>query len=230
MIKRSERDLQIVRTRQGLPSVECDVDGFPAAVRGYGEVLAYVLGDLSARSDNLKATIYVHQGPSVNFGVQTWSAFFGVAGDEKILDSLLAGIQRAGVKRARFSDQIDPKSSIREFHVEDGRLWRPLEAGFWYAEESPDAAASDFPSDSNDGEDDATPESDEDEEDSRITRTSRPTRFRAARWDATIGTISKRIEEVFGLPEGSVALCGRNQKPLRRDELIATLRKRWGDV
>ena len=123
-----------------------------------------------------------------------------------------------------------PKSSIREFHVEDGRLWRPLEAGVWYAEESPDAAASDFSSDSDDCEGDAVPESDEDEEDSRITRTSRPTRFRAARWDATIGTISKRIEEVFGLPEGSVALCGRNQKPLRRDELIATLRKRWGDV
>ncbi|CAB3690756.1 hypothetical protein [Paraburkholderia rhynchosiae] len=54
-----------------------------------------------------------------------------------------------------------------------------------------------------------------------------PGRFRAARADARVGSIKRRIERVFGLPEGSVALCGPDGKALRTDARIATLRRRW---
>ncbi|WP_213779534.1 hypothetical protein [Caballeronia sp. dw_276] len=54
-----------------------------------------------------------------------------------------------------------------------------------------------------------------------------PGRFRAARADASVGSIRRRIERVFGLPDGSVALCGPDGKALRADARIATLRRRW---
>lgn len=58
-------------------------------------------------------------------------------------------------------------------------------------------------------------------------RTSHARRFRSARSDATIGSIRSTIEKLFGLPEGSVQLCGPDKVPLRSDARIKTLRRRW---
>ena len=58
-------------------------------------------------------------------------------------------------------------------------------------------------------------------------RTATASRFRIARADATVETISKKIEKVFGLPEGAVALCGPDGRALGGDTRIATLRQRW---
>lgn len=58
-------------------------------------------------------------------------------------------------------------------------------------------------------------------------RTSHARRFRSARSDATIGSIRSTIEKLFGLPEGSVQLCGPDKAPLRSDARIRTLRRRW---
>ena len=49
-----------------------------------------------------------------------------------------------------------------------------------------------------------------------------------ARNDASVGTIKSKIEEVFGLPEGSVTICTPEQKAFRVDALISTVRRRWG--
>lgn len=51
-------------------------------------------------------------------------------------------------------------------------------------------------------------------------------RRRAARGDATVGTIAAKIEVFFGIPEGSVCLVDAKRNPLRRNTSIATLRKR----
>jgi len=50
---------------------------------------------------------------------------------------------------------------------------------------------------------------------------------RAARRDARVDTITRTIEQDFGLPEGSVKLCRPNGSPIRADALIRTLRKYW---
>lgn len=50
--------------------------------------------------------------------------------------------------------------------------------------------------------------------------------FRAIRHDALVGTITKKMEDRFGLPEGSVALVDGKGKVLRDHDTIGTLRKR----
>lgn len=67
----------------------------------------------------------------------------------------------------------------------------------------------------------------EDEHEQEGQRTSHARRFRSARSDATIGSIRSTIEKLFGLPEGSVQLCGPDKVPLRSDARVRTLRRRW---
>ena|GEM_PF-559886 len=222
MLKRPESELQIVGSRDPLPTIEVDIDCIPENLHGYGELVASAISPIAAKSPNMRATIYVYQGPSNNFQQQTWSAFFGVAGDKKLLDVLLNAFRAAHVVNVRVSDYIDPSTATKDFHVQDGYVWRPYEAGTWYADSQDEANLAD----------DAALEIDEIALAEEVTseglfRTSSPSRFRIARSDATVETIRKKIEVVFGLPEGSVVLCGPNNKALRGNATIATLRQRW---
>lgn len=222
MLKRPESELQIVRSRDPLPTVEVDLDCIPEELHGYGELVTKAMSTIAAKYPKMRGTIYVYQGQSINFHQQTWSVFFGVAGDERLLDVLLKAFQGAKVVNVRFSDFIDPSTATKDFHVQDGYVWQPLESGTWYTDSQVEEDISE----------DVIAEADDLEvaaevADGRDSRTSSPTRFRVARADASIGTIRKKIEEVFGLPEGSVALCGPDKKRIRGDATIATLRKRW---
>lgn len=55
----------------------------------------------------------------------------------------------------------------------------------------------------------------------------KPARHRAARADASVGTIKRKIEKTFGLPRGSISLLGPDGRSLRANALISTLRRRW---
>lgn len=84
-----------------------------------------------------------------------------------------------------------------------------------------------------DSEDDGDEEEDEEDEDdsddtaSVSTPAKRKGRLNVARADAKISTIRRKIEKVFGLPEGSVVLCGPDKKSLKGNARIKTLRRRW---
>ncbi|HZJ97730.1 MAG TPA: hypothetical protein VFD12_07855 [Oligella sp.] len=222
MIERPENELKIVTPRDPLPTVEIDIDSIPEGLHGYSDLVTRALSAVAEESINLRATIYVYQGMSVNFHQQTWSVFFGVAGDKELLNVLLKAFQSAKVGNVRLSDYIDPSMATRDFHVHDGHVWRPLEAGTWYTESHAEKNL----------EENIVSETEDLELDGEITngegsRISNPTRFRVARADASIGSICKKIEEVFGVPEGAVKLCAPNGKPLRSDAKISTLRRRW---
>jgi len=58
-------------------------------------------------------------------------------------------------------------------------------------------------------------------------RTETPVRYRDARGDASIKTISKRIEKDYGLPTGSVKIENPTGKKARSDGKVGSLRKRW---
>ncbi len=117
---------------------------------------------------------------------------------------------------------------ICELHIQDGHVWRPIDALTWYAEIA-DPLQGEVPKTISESQDASGEGNGNDIEihPAVMSRSLNPTRFRAARADAEVGTIKRTIEEIFGLPEGSVALCDRQGNPLRADAKIATLRKRW---
>lgn len=60
------------------------------------------------------------------------------------------------------------------------------------------------------------------------TKQQNPVRFRAARSDATVGSIARRIEKDFKLPEGSIRLVLPSGRKAHVDGKISNLLKRWG--
>lgn len=50
-------------------------------------------------------------------------------------------------------------------------------------------------------------------------------RFRDARTDASVGSIEKNIEKVFGLPKGSIQINRPDGTNARSDKKIGNLRK-----
>lgn len=233
MIERQETELHLLRSREPIPTVEVDMDSLPESLFGYGDTVVASLRGIAHDSEELRATIYVYQGESVNFGTYSWSAFVGIDGPIALLEPILRGFEAIPGVRARLGDSIRPSQGLCEFHIEDGRVWRPSDAITWYADD-----------DGNDDEDndaaitcvwpDDALETEPDLESSiepvgaeKTSGGESPRRYRAARGDATVGSIRRNIEQVFGLPAGSVALCGPDGHALRADARIATLRRRW---
>jgi hypothetical protein len=57
-----------------------------------------------------------------------------------------------------------------------------------------------------------------------------PARFRAARVDATVASITRRIERDYQLPKGSVRLVLPSGRRVHVDGKIENLLNRWGKV
>ncbi|WP_149137306.1 hypothetical protein [Cupriavidus campinensis] len=229
MLERPSSDIHLVKSASPIPTVEVDLDSVDA--EDLISAMTRYLTSVASANETMRVTVYAYQTPSVNFHEPTNSLFFGVAGPKSILHGINEAIGSLHDARLRFSDYISIAQSIVDCHVEDGKVWRPLDAVTWYADllsESSDDEHSESDEDG-DAEDDrhivctGQPE-DEDENTGRI---ESPARFRIARSDASIRSIRQKIEEVFGLPEGSVALCGPDGKALRSDAKIGTLRRRW---
>jgi hypothetical protein len=62
----------------------------------------------------------------------------------------------------------------------------------------------------------------------RSTKRQKPVRFRAARVDATIGSIARRIDRDYKLPDGSVCLLLPSGRKAHIDGKINNLLSRWG--
>lgn len=222
MLKRPVNELKFVKSRNPIPAVEIDIDSIPEGFYGYSDLVTKALSSVAEKSHKLLATVYVYQSMSVSFHQNTWSAFLGVAGDKNLLDVLLHEFYAAKIDNVRHGEYIESSSAIKEFHIQDGYVWQPLEADTWYTVLQHDTEGSEIVATEPETLEDELPQDNEYEFFS-----STPTRYRVARSDASVGTIRRKVEKIFGLPEGSVILCGPDGKALRRDAKIATLRKRW---
>ena len=243
VIKRAASDLNFVKTKDPLPTVEVQVDSLEALGMSFPSIACDALAKFAKKNPKVRSTIRLYGSLSTNFHKYGWSEFLAVAGPIKVLQALYEAFSRISGVKCRYSDYIDSKQGRRVFHVEDGRLWEIQDATTWISlepcTESEAASQEQVQEAVEESEDEPLVEtaSDLDEselndsEDAEVTRRQpQGVRFRAARSDARIESIQQAIEETFGLPEGSVALCGPDGRPLRRDALIRTLRRRWEDA
>ncbi len=215
MIEKSVEELNFVHSNNPMPTVEVDIDSIPEQFYGYSDLITQGIKSFVESSPECKATLYIYQGNSVNFHTQTYSAFIGIVGNKKdeLLELILKSFQKVSGIQARYSDYITESMGMMQFHIEGGKVWRPSDAMTWETND--------------DHNDESDIESEEAVEENDGKRNSTPLRYRAARSDTTIGVIKNKIETTFGLPEGSVSLCGPDGKSLRSDARISTLRDRW---
>lgn len=129
-------ELKFIRTNDSLPTVEVDLDSLPKDYHGYKKIVDQVLREFIARYPESVMTVYIYRTQSVNFiDHMCFSAFIGVAGrkkpQEKLLDMLLNAFNNIVGVNARFSDYIDTKIGVCEFHIEYGNVWYPVDAETW---------------------------------------------------------------------------------------------------
>lgn len=136
MTERLVNTLNFIDSNSLLPTVEVDLDSIPEENFGYEDIVINSLKLFANKNSNLKASIYVYQGESINFHENTFSAFFGVDGKQniKILENILTGFKKIEGVKARFSDYILGSNGFLEFHIEDGTVWHPLDAEIWYSD------------------------------------------------------------------------------------------------
>lgn len=222
MIKKTVTDLNLARPNEPLSTVEVDIGSIPEEFFGYRDLLTQAIQRFATRFPAIKVTIYVYHGESVNFHEPSFSAFFGVAGKKKkeLLELILNTFRKISGVKVKNSDHIDASMGRSEFHIENGIVWCSSDAITWYSE-TPQY---------NDEEKNEAGNNANYQENMNLDKQkiiSYPARIRKARSDTTVGVIREKIEELFGLPEGSVALCDPKAKPMRSDTRIETLRKRW---
>jgi len=128
--------LKFIRTNDSFPTVEVDLESLLKSNNSYQKVVNIVLHEFIIRYPESVMTIYVYQTKSVNFiDHECLSAFIGISGkkkyQDKLLDILLNTFNRISGVNARFSDYIDTTIGLREFHIEDGFVWHPVDAETW---------------------------------------------------------------------------------------------------
>ena len=230
MQEKSVDQLAFVKTPRAIPTIEIDIDSIPEKIF-IDDLIYAALIKYSEKRPKLLATIYIYEAQSVNFHETTFSAFIGIAGPEKLLPVIFNAFEAIAGARFRYSDYIDIDQGMPKFHIENGEIWRPTDSITWHS----------GPSDAVDEVEEITWDdivhlekfisngaTDSTSVVSKSPKGPAGLRFRQARADASIGSIRRKIEIVFGLPEGSVQICGPLGKILRADAKIATLRTRWG--
>ena len=202
MITRRSDELKLRRSTRPLAAVEVDIESLEEAGKDFPDTLCEFLTLFAESDEECCASIYIYLTPSCNFRELTYSAFIGIVGrrGRRVFDVLYRSFSSIKGVNVRCSDSININESILDYHIENGLVWHPLEAYTWYAIEG------------------------EEEEKSS---NEKPSRYRSARKDATVGSIKKQIESVFGLPEGSVALLIKDGSKLKANAKIGTLRQRW---
>lgn len=134
MPRKHVQELRLVRPLAPMATVEIDLDTLPPAARGYAAMVRAALAPLALDEPELCTTVYVYQSTSHNFGDETRSAFFGVAGDRRALAALYAGFRRTPGLRVRHSDHIVESQAARQYHIEDGAIWSPYEGHLWQSD------------------------------------------------------------------------------------------------
>lgn len=207
-----ESELHFKHSKTPLATVEVDVDSLEAQGKTFPDVIYDSLVEYAENDcDDAVFSVYTYFTQSVTFHEPTNSFFVGVVGQKEFLNSLLRSFKSIPRVRARFSDSIDPNQSILEYHVENGYVWRGYEPGTWWRED----------------EEEVEIETEEEDFEEVASSSAIATRYRAARNDASIRSIKKTIEQVFGLPEGSVALLNPDGRKIRSNASVGTLRRNW---
>lgn len=223
MTTRPYSELSFQERPETLQCVEIDTGSIPETDRI--QTIRSVLAQFARANPAACATVYSCSAVSFSFREISNAEFIGVVGAPQFLQALHTNLEALPDARVCYSNLVDTRDTKVDGHIQDGQLWLPDDAVNWYAFETtwsgeawPDPAAE---------VDEDEDEAEQDESEQKAPTRTRA-RYRAARADASIGSIRHQIETLFGLPEGSVSLCGPEGNALRADARIKTLRRRWG--
>lgn len=241
MLRRNVDQIHLQPRQDSETTIEVSSDDLYAAGVTVAEVIGPMLARRAKAAPSLRATIYIHSTSSVNFHEPGYSDFLVVVGPALVANAIGSLLSLHYDIRHRISEAVSRHHGVPFLHIEDGLCWQIEDASTWFsngddpqesmADSAESGGALDGPYGAGRSDGATLPDGDLEMDDpidaAKVDTEDRRGRLRAARSDATIGTIRQTIEELFGLPAGAVRLCGPDGKPLRGDATIGTLRGRW---
>ena len=228
-MKKPAAELHFIHSRNSLPSVEINMDSIPHGFCGIGNFVVHALLPMVTESPAMVASLYVFREESCNFGRPGVSVFIGVGRNRAILNTLLEAFRSIEGIDAGLGEYINPSRAECAFHIQEGYVWRPLDAETWYFEmpESLQNIVPPMTADTNESDERKDPVEEIRTHPPAFSRSPHPVYVQAARWNARVGSMRQTIEKMFGLPQGSVALLGPDGNPLQESTKMETLRKQW---
>jgi hypothetical protein len=131
-MSRSEYSKLDLRGRGGmLPTVEVDTADDYLVACACEKAVRNVLTTFGRLSRPPRVTVYVYEGPSINFLRPTNSIFFAVAGTERVLTAIRAGLGAVDGAHVRYGDYILAERCVPRMHLEKGGLWLPSDEDVW---------------------------------------------------------------------------------------------------
>lgn len=213
--------------------------------------LARALIDLAEAYDSSELLCATCAGSSVDFGHAGFSVWISCAGSPPLVkecgDLIEEIFPKKFIRRGRAAASQSWSERIR---VADGKVWMPVDAATWFevgaGVETIDESDNSDEFDEFDEPilciedlvgDDETEEQDDIEADNGELELIRATtklkhkkkKINAARGDVVSSYYQRRIEIMFGLPEGSVKFVNPDGSVSKANQLIRNLRARWED-
>ena len=121
-------DLKFVGAGEMLPTIEVDTGDDYLVACACEDAISVALAML-ARAPSV--TVYVYEGPSINFGRPTNSIFFAVAGPERALEPLHAVLSSVSGADVRFSEYLHVDWCVPRLHVEKGTVRKAADFDEW---------------------------------------------------------------------------------------------------
>jgi len=234
--RKSSIELPPLSIKPGTHCWQIDSDRLssPLDEGGWLEKLSERLIEVAVEHPNLTLYAATWVGPSVEFGSGGWSTWFAMKGPKVLRDRIAAVLRELLPSRLLKTGITDASQSswLDSLYIAQGCVWRPWDASEWICVQpnNPDATGDEqvLPDLSSTG--DSEEYSPDDAMNSPVAEVKPPKqalRYRAAKGDASVGTIQATIEKMFKLPEGSVKLINPDKSFSNRNQSIRRLRERW---
>lgn len=236
-------DFVHLQISNGEASWQIDIDKLDPSLaqEGWLEKLEHELVAVASRFPGTEMKGLIADASSVDFHEQGYATWIAFAGSKVLRD-----------EAGRVLEKIIPRHLIRRDSIDGSLSWRPSfvvsdshvftfidsmtleqvsdstfeiqqnELDDWETE--PDAHSAHWTADSSHDIDVTEIQQGSQEKRSKLAK-----RHRAARSDSTVGGVQRTIEALFKLPEGSVKLVNPDKSFSKSNQLIGSLRKRWGE-
>lgn len=194
--------------------------------------LARALVDLAEAHEISELLCSTSTGPSVEFGHHGYSVWIACVGSPPMVKACRDLIEEIIPPHSLRKERVARSQHwVERIRLADGRVWVPDDAATWRSVDVGPQSIEDLEEEPEPLSPGRNSDFDQDEETASIvpstSKSGRTRRTHAAHSDVKVSYYQKKIEKMFGLPEGSVKFVNPDGSVSKANQLVGNLRARW---
>lgn len=194
--------------------------------------LAKALVDLAEAHETSELLCSMSSGPSVEFGHHGYSVWIACVGSPPMVKACGDLIEEIIPPHSLRRGRVDGSQQwVQRIRMADGRVWVPDDAATWRSVDVGPLTFEDLEEESEPVSLERSLDFEQDDDvastASSTSKSRRTRRAHVAHSDVKVSYYQKKIEKMFGLPEGSVKFVNPDGSVSRANLLVGNLRARW---